>query len=277
MSPGGHGDHAEREVHRALHLTTPNMEGPDVRALQEEGNDRFKEFHLPGRFTVDGEFGTQSRKRSNRILELLGADPIGDGPAGPVFTKEEQRLVRNPDSRTKEQKERSKRRVEDAQAAAQQYDNGAKRAVEWFLDQKGTTEQPLGSNWGGKVEEWIRFAGFTSPVFWCGCVCAVAAIREGGAACPRYAMNHNEVMLNYANNGQAGLERVSLTEARAGDVVSFNFAHIGMLVEPISGGRLHTIEGNTSATGQANNGGGVYEHTDRTAGLVLGIVRPAYS
>ena len=44
-----------------------------------------------------------------------------------------------------------------------------------------------------------------------------------------------------------------------------------------TGGRLHTIEGNTGQMGFQNNGGGVFEHTDRTASVVLAVARPDYS
>lgn len=267
-----------REIHRPLSLVTPNMQGPDVEELQESINADFSGFKLPGRCDVDGEFGPQTKRRANRILYLLGADPQGEGLAGPLFTQAEQKIIRDPSSRTREQKERSERRVEQALAAASRHDDGADKAAGWCLSQKGVTEKPLGSNWGEPVETWIKFCGFTGPVFWCGCFVAYGAMKIAGAAV-KYptVLTHNEEMLRYADAGGYGVERVSIAEARRGDIVSFTFAHIGMLLGPIEGGRLWTVEGNTGQQGQQNNGGGVYEHNDRTTGVVLGIVRPDYS
>jgi hypothetical protein len=268
---------ANREIHRPLSLTTPNQTGPDVSELQESINADFSGFKLPGRVDVDGEFGPQTKRRANRILYLLGADPQGEGLAGPLFTQAEQKVIRNPESRTKEQKERSERRVQQAHAALERHGKGAAAAVKWALSQKGVTEHPLGSNRGPEVDAWTRFCRLEPPVFWCGCFASYAAVHEGGAKVDPFDLIHNEVMLTLADQGGRGLERVSIAEARTGDIVSFTFHHIGMLVEPVKDGRLHTIEGNTGQQGLQNNGGGVYEHTDRTTGLVLGIVRPDYS
>jgi hypothetical protein len=267
---------ANREIHRPLQLVTPHVTGPDVNELQESINDRFKDFKLPGRVDVDGEFGPRTKRRSNRVLYLLGADPKGKGPAGPVFTKEEQRLIRNPDALNKKQKERSKRRVEEALRANAEHDGGAKKAVEYAMSKRGTTEVPLGSNRGPDVDLWTKFCGLTPPVFWCGCFAAYCAVHAGGADSTPGAMVHNVVMLNYARSNQFGLTDVSADEVQGGDIVSYTFAHIGLMAGPVSGGRLHTVEGNTGQTGQQNNGGGVYEHTDRTTGLVLGFIRPNY-
>ena len=104
----------EKEVHRPLSLTDPPyVKGQDVKALQEAINARFKDLKLPIHVGVDGEFGPRTRRKTNRCLFFLGADPRGDKPAGPVFTIEEQNFVRDPDTLNKEQHERSKRRVHD--------------------------------------------------------------------------------------------------------------------------------------------------------------------
>lgn len=265
------------DIHRPLSLVTPNLEGPDVRALQAAINDDFSGFKLSGHCDVDGEFGPQTKRRANRILYLLGADPQGEGLAGPLFTKDEQKVIRDPSSRTKQQKERSERRVAQALAAQERHGKGAAAAVKYAFSQVGVTEHPLGSNRGPEVDLWTEFCKLVPPVFWCGCFAAYCAVHEGGAKVNPYDLVHNVVLLNNADAGGHGLERVSLSEARAGDIVSYTFAHIGLLVGPIENGRLHTVEGNTGQTGQQNNGGGVYEHTDRSTGLVLGIVRPDYS
>lgn len=276
MTPQGHGDHAEREIHRPLQLQTPNRKGPDVRELQEAINEFFKDVGLDNRVSEDGEFGPQTKRKSNRSLYLLGADPAGAGNAGPVFTQAEQKLIRDPGTRTAEQKERSKRRVEEAKRAQSQHGSGAQLAVRAAMSKRGVTESPLGSNRGPFVDEVTRFTGLTPPVYWCGCFAAWCAVHEGRADSQPWAMVHNVVMLNYARNGLYGLVDVPLSEAKPGDIVSYTFEHIGLIVAEYNGGNLHTVEGNTSAQGQVSNGGGVYEHKDRGPGVVLGVIRPNY-
>lgn len=40
-------------------------------------------------------------------------------------------------------------------------------ALRRALTQVGTKEQPLGSNWGTKVSEYLKSVGITSPAAWC--------------------------------------------------------------------------------------------------------------
>lgn len=277
--PQGHDEHAERQIQRPLQLTTPQQKGPDVRELEDSMNKLYKDWGVHRHVEEDGDFDPATKRHANRVLYLLGVDPQGSGPAGPVFTQEEQRYIRDPSSRNDNQRERGKNRVEDELAKQERAKGGAQRAVQAALSKKGVHEEPPGSNRGPFVDMVTRFCSLTPPVFWCGCFTGWAACSEegGNANADPWAMVHHAVMLSYARQGLHGLEDVSLSEARAGDIVSYSFEHIGMLVEPISGGRLHTIEGNTGQQGLQNNGGGVYEHSDRTTGLVLGISRPDYA
>lgn len=267
---------AQNDIQRPLQLVTPHQEGPDVLELQEAMNHLFSGWRLNNHVDEDGEFGPQTKRKANRTLYLLGVDPTGAGPAGPVFTQEEQKFIRNPSSRSEKQRDRAMRRIEEALNAQSNGGLGAAAACAYALDQRGVTEQPLGSNRGPKVDEWTKFCGLTPPVFWCGCFAAYCAVHEGEAQSEAWAMVHNVVMLNYARAGLHGLEDVPLSQAKAGDIVSYTFAHIGLIVSDYGSGNLHTVEGNTSQQGQANNGGGVYEHNDRGPGLVLGVIRPNY-
>lgn len=271
------------EVHRPLSLVTPNLTGPDIKATQEALNAFFKKVELPRRVEEDGELGTFTKAAMNRDLYLLGVSPAGEGPAGPLFTQAEQHIIRSGgDGLSAKQKDRSKRRIEEALRATHAAPGGADKAVEWMLSKKGTTEIPPGSNWGppgSVVRTVIEFCGMGEGTYWCGCFQSYAAIKIGGALV-RFptVLTHNTQMLTYADAGGYGVERVSVANAQRGDITSYNFAHIGGLVEKITGSGLHTIEGNTSPEGQANNGGGVYEHTGatRNTSMLLGIVRPNY-
>lgn len=68
---------------------------------------------------------------------------------------------------------------------------------------------------------------------------------------------------------------------KPGDLIMFNFRggkdplHIGICVS-VSGNKITTIDGNTSASGSQDNGGIVMQRT-RDIKYVVGAVRPAYS
>lgn len=276
------GDHPQREVQRPLAVTSPLMHGPDVAELQDSINKILSTLKLSGHLIEDGEFGEHTKRLANKVAYALGIHPQGEGAAGPTFTQEEQKLIRDPGSRSKEQKERSEKRVAELHAREQANRKGVAAAVKYAHDKIGTTEHPLGSNRGPDVDAWIRYSGLNPVVpppgvFWCGCFAGYCVVHEGEAKVAAGNLINHQVIVNLAHAGGFGLTPVSFSDAQPGDIVSYTFQHIGLIVGPSISGRLHTIEGNTSEFGHVSNGGGVYEHTDRTAGVVLGISRPDYS
>jgi hypothetical protein len=152
-------------------------------------------------------------------------------------------------------------------------------AVKWGLAQLGVAEKPDGSNWGVPVETWIKFTGYGGPVPWCGCYVAWAVVKVGQAAIPaRIRLGYHGYIIADANAGANGLRAVPIAQAKPGDIVAFNFAHIALVREPYDGsGYLETVEGNTSPTtaGSQNNGGTVAAKR-RPIGDVAVIARPNY-
>ena len=141
----------------------------------------------------------------------------------------------------------------------------------------GITEQPYGSNWGPHIEDWIRYTGYTGPVYWCGCLTCYAVVEIGGAKIPaRSRLGYDGYINADAAAGQNGLRRVSLDDARAGDV-TWDFHHISTCVGPVSGGCIPSIDGNTSSddAGSQSNGGGVFRK-NRSVSSVVTVARPAY-
>ena len=119
------------------------------------------------------------------------------------------------------------------------------------------------SNWGHPIQDWITFTGYDGPVPWCGCFVAVAVVEKGGAKIPhRIRLGFDQYIDDDARAGENGFDRVvSASDAKPGDIATFNFGHIGLVVGPTRNGMIHTIDGNTSAKdGSNNNGGEVAEH-----------------
>ena len=91
--------------------------------------------------------------------------------------------------------EGAKRRIPILKAKLKaKQDGGAKDAVAWARKKIGTTESPAGSNWGPEIGEWIKYTGYSGPVYWCGCFVCYAVVNIGGANIP------NRIRLGYHLN-----------------------------------------------------------------------------
>jgi hypothetical protein len=107
---------------------------------------------------------------------------------------------------------------------------------------------------------------------------AFAVVEKGGAEVPqRIRLGFDQHINEDARAGKNGFEgAVPVSDARPGDIATFNFRHIGLVVGPTRNGMIHTIDGNTSSTdGTNNNGGEVAEH-HRQANLVTCVGRLRY-
>lgn len=119
----------------------------------------------------------------------------------------------------------------------------------------GTQEDPLGSNTGPRVNEYIRSVGLKPPVFWCACFlywCVDHAANELGVTNPLPRTGSCDAILEWARRGGH-----LCNDPQPGDfflhMASENDAtHIGMVVKD-NGSTIETIEGNSNAGG-SNNG-----------------------
>ena len=131
----------------------------------------------------------------------------------------------------------------------------------------GVMEQG-GNNRGAKVTEIIRANGGAGPEPWCG---------DFVAWCYRHAGSKSVVrawaavrFIGYVT-GQGIVK-----QPKSGDLVCFNFSHVGIYVRTVAPGVIETIEGNTGASGavsdSATGGDGVYRKR-RSTSLVSRYVR----
>lgn len=154
------------------------------------------------------------------------------------------------------------------------------------LSQVGVREQPRDSNSGPEVDEYLRRAGVplslpASRKSWC-CAfvywCFDEAAREAGRANP---MVRTAGCLDHWNRARDRAVRVVASRAagdpallRPGMVFIMDFGgglgHTGF-VERVAGGLIHTIEGNTDASG-TREGGGVYARTRKIKDINRGFI-----
>ena len=256
---------------RALRLTSPYLQGPDVSALQQALNRRLADMSIPA-IDADGEYGPETDHALRQATYLLG---IGNQPVlGPVPAWIQQ-LIEHPEHRNPVQQQRGAKRLKRFRAGG-----GARsRTLRWCAAQVGTSESPPNSNRGPKVSKWEREFGMDGQP-WCGAFVGYALRHLAGIPVPG-GIVYTPNIANYARahtGGFAGFYK--WTERQPGDLVLFKFPgvsrdpvdHVGIL----DGDGQHTIEGNTSTGTGSQNNGGVVARRDRGGNDVVGCARPRY-
>lgn len=271
----------EKAVHRPLSLHTPILSGADVHALQGQINEQFDHLKIDRQIEKDGDFGGQTFDAAEEIAISLGVcgeaqEKLRRG----TLSEGTQALIRGR-KRTDEERAAGNRRQDYRAKLRKRYSKGAgEKAVELGRKLIGTKESPEGSNWGGKVEEFIRFTGYTGPVFWCGCYACWVVVELGGAKIPnRIRLGFAPFITADALAGVNGLKAVRAEDARPGDIVClWGGKHIEVVAEAPSGGAVRCIGGNTTAGGKESNGGEVAENLRSLSDFDRGIVaRPDWS
>jgi hypothetical protein len=159
------------------------------------------------------------------------------------------------------------------------------RAVRWALGKVGVVEHPAGSNKGpgkdGISAVQIASIGFDGQP-WCQCMASYSAqVGSKGRLKASWYGGYTVGVVNMACNHQRGLTLTTLSQARPGDWVEFNFPggesvdHVGIfLSHDPEAGTVTCVEGNTSSGdgGSQSNGGGAFKRT-RSTSLVGAVVR----
>lgn len=274
---------ANKHVHRPLLLHTPIEHGPDVRELQDQVNRRFRGMNIDRRIAEDGEFGHKTFGAVKQVANAMGVQGKAQRKLrhGRV-SKGTQRLIRLGRERTALEKLAARRRRGYRRRLRRRYArSGGELAIERGKRLVGVHEEPAGSNWGGKVERFIRFTGYTFPVYWCGCFACWVVVKLGGAkgVTQRIRFGYAGYIVADALAGRNGLRAVKASECRAGDLGSlWGYSHIVLVIRSLPGGNVETLEGNTSAgDGSQNNGGEVAIRVRSLSDFDRGIVaRPTY-
>ena len=267
------------KVDRIFAMASPIEEGADVKDFQEALNKQFEHFKIERHITADGQFGGQTMKATRQVAYMAGAgrNNLKALKRGRV-TASVQRLVRGRRDKTGWEKLATKRRARYRKRLRKQSaPEPGKKVMAWARKHEGITESPAGSNWGPQIGEWIKFTGYDFPVYWCGCFACYGVVKVGGAKIPnRIRLGYTGYIVADARADTNGLTEVVFDNARAGDIAVYNFDHIG-LVQSVSNGTLHAVEGNTSSGegGSQSNGGGVFARVRNRSDVVL-IARPKY-
>jgi len=123
-------------------------------------------------------------------------------------------------------------------------------ALKTAVTQIGKCENPLGSNWGVPVKDYLKSVGITFPAAWCAAF--VYWCFEQNAKGNNPLVKTGGVLAHW---NKADKKFRVVGEPQAGDIFIMDFGkglgHTG-IVESVNGDYLHTIEGNSNNTGSRN-------------------------
>lgn len=146
--------------------------------------------------------------------------------------------------------------------------NWAEKAVSVSLTQDGVREQPLGSNSGPKVDEYLKSVGIMHPDLWCMAFVYWCFQQGAGQAGMTNTLKKTASCTDLYSWAKANGKLA--TSPQRGDIflvrggaAGRTHQHTG-IVTTVSGGSVKTIEGNTNNDG-SSNGIGVFQRT-RSAG-----------
>jgi hypothetical protein len=271
----------------AMQMLRHGARSEAARALQAATNRRLRSRDLDALVvTEDGVIGVRTLEAVRKVAWALGArgetcDAITRDGEIPVGV---QRMIRNPGRRSDEQKSRGKARISrmrsERKRQATQGRSSRSRAVNAFLAKVGTKERPPGSNSGGIITTMETFWGF-GRVPWCGIACGYHAAKFGGVkglhsdvagvrAIEAHARAHQSPYGQWKQSPEGAL-RGSFV------VIGGSGVHVGMLVQPLSGGSARTVEGNTSfGPGGSQSDGGCIAARIRSAAEITGVATMNY-
>lgn len=142
-------------------------------------------------------------------------------------------------------------------------------AASWAKGEVGVTEEPIGSNWGPRVSEYLLSCGITYPAAWCAAFVNWCYEREAqgvGVDNPLPGTASCSALYDWAEgNG------LLVTAPRQGDIFlciggDTGHYHTGFVAADPVNGYFETTEGNSNYDGSANGYEVVYRSPGREVG-----------
>lgn len=143
----------------------------------------------------------------------------------------------------------------------------AGRMVALARGEVGVRESPANSNRGKRVQEYQKATNLAGTGWaWCAAfICWLAreaGMEEGRRPTTAGAWDFERWAKTKKATGVTLYKPANKTRIQPGDILVFNFSHIGLAVGSQGSESVATIEGNTDASG-GREGGGVYQRTRR--------------
>ncbi len=268
-----------------LALTSPEMRGENIRALQKALNERLEHYKSRIRVKENGIYDRETAHAVAVVARALGLEHYDGAPA--VTRLIEHPNLRTPADRVREHA-RAKARLEVDAVAVRK--DGTEEAIHGlariplvaahFL---GTHEEPANSNWGEpNPADWLKNFGFDSGAPWCAAFACSMVNLAGGAihgGDPAFCPN----LEAYARAGTNGFaeyrpSRDGMRPAiEPGWLALFNWdggtepQHVE-IVKELGSSTVKCIGGNTG--GPDPSWGGMVAEEERAYSLIVGYCRP---
>lgn len=251
----------------SIGLTSPLTRGPEVeRAQRHLKVNEFGEFY---RGPIDGKFDEETANASERARWLLGFPQ--DRTRG-RYSETLDLYLTGTIPLTRIMRVRRRARLKELAKRREARRSIKARALEVALREKGTNEQPPGSN-RVKYSEWYGITGPWCAMFVTWCLVQAAEdlrVKTDFSRGVRYAYTpYMEADARHRNHGMA-----VTNDPEPGDLVLYQFDsdsqvdHVGFFIrwQNRSAGTFLAVEGNTSLT--SNDNGGEVMIRDRSRSLV---------
>jgi hypothetical protein len=286
------------DVHRDLVVQDPPLHGRDVANLQRAIELRLRARDLEDDVPVPthGKFTHATWVacvEAGYFLGLLSSTYLETHNGHGLMGQGAQTIMRHPNRRSAEQLQRADDRRAQVDRGPRYYDElahktaprvgkGPDAALTYLGRHLGLHESPAGSNWGPVVEDWIRLAGYTSPVPWCGCATNAALVSAGIPSGAPWGIGYCPSVRRHAQAGLGGWSWHS--DGQRGDVILFAGPdglpeHQGLVFKRLAAGHYLTREGNTSKGDGSQSDGGMVAERNRVSvpGFrIAGFARPPW-
>lgn len=269
MSPTKPRISTDPTAHRDLVLVSPPMRGKDVHVFQRSLNALATHYGFDWHHVIaDGVYGRRTRQQAHFVAWCIGL--VDDGRLDVIrhsgrITEEVQRLIRNPETRSKQDRLREEARRPKMAKLRRDHDEGLEASVAWMEEQarKHVNEQPPESNSGPfPIDECQAWYGGTHWP-WCGCAVGygIEKIALGGQKTGTWWPHAESIRLD-AEGGRNGLADLNPHQIQRCDVVTFwpggsdDDDHVGQAASAVDGaGNFESAEGNTSSALRDSDGG----------------------
>ncbi len=270
---------APKGAHRTLRLVSPLVRGDDVRGLQAAINAELTHRKLEWRgVKVDGQFGPATLHACaflGWVLGLAGPQQKAIISYQPHVTVAVQRLLRNPEKRSRFDRARERARKQKVAKIRKAHHQGPAAAIAFIQAEAARGVHEIGeSNTGPEVDKYeAQFGMHAEP--WCGMLAGYAAINYGHCLAAALSFWYGPALIREAAERKDGCYPVSFDQIIGGEfLVLWNGEHVVTAAGPSKGNSVPTGEGNTSPTnGNSQADGGAVAMKTRSRSDVTVAIR----
>jgi hypothetical protein len=273
---------SQKLVHRNLHVVSPLMKGPDIRALQLAINKELSHRKLAWRgVKVDGRLGNRTLRACAFLAWVLGLSGRRYKAISPSLSYKPhlsealQRILRDSSKRSALDRSREKLRKGKVEKIRKAHSEGPAAAIAFIRKLAAEGVHEVGeTNTGPWVDKFEALFGLHA-VAWCGMLAGWVAIKIGHCVAKDLSFWNGYALITEAAQGKDGCYEVGFDQIEGGEIlVYWGGEHVGTALVPSEGDDVEAGEGNTSPTdGNSQADGGAIAVKTRSRSDVSCAIR----